>query len=354
VKHRLDPVLQSRHLRDELRAFCDTSPLQFDRLCGHPDLGQELGGVQARERRGVNFVSLDLSPCDRAHLQGIGNGDSSHKRCQQSGNDGRVTSCLDHHVIILRKCAAKPKYRIPVHRDAAAVFHQTVLEYGDLGEVPVNIQSNDSHKLSPVVSRTRRKLADNTTITDSRSQRNRASRRGSQITTRARSSLSNRGLPANHASVAPIPVGERYAKWYERTQRGRAAVKSMPGNNHLENRIRPVALGRGNWLFCGSLRAGQRAANIMTLIQSALCRARHKALYAERRTMPNGIDAMCRRAVVHGLTHAVQRCLVRHSPGPHRASRKCSRRSEGRNLAAEELPVGRSFANAASLIAMCA
>ena len=40
-------------------------------------------------------------------------------------------------------------------------------------------------------------------------------------------------------------------------------------NNHLENRIRPVALGRNNWLFAGSLRAGQRAANIMSLAQSA-------------------------------------------------------------------------------------
>src|SRR5277367_5476451 len=40
-------------------------------------------------------------------------------------------------------------------------------------------------------------------------------------------------------------------------------------NNHIENRIRPVALGRSNWLFAGSLRAGQRAANIMTLVQSA-------------------------------------------------------------------------------------
>src|SRR5271154_6696018 len=39
-------------------------------------------------------------------------------------------------------------------------------------------------------------------------------------------------------------------------------------NNHIENRIRPVALGRSNWLFAGSLRAGQRAANIMSLIQS--------------------------------------------------------------------------------------
>jgi transposase len=30
-----------------------------------------------------------------------------------------------------------------------------------------------------------------------------------------------------------------------------------------------LALGRSNWLFAGSLRAGQRAANIMSLIQSA-------------------------------------------------------------------------------------
>jgi hypothetical protein len=40
-------------------------------------------------------------------------------------------------------------------------------------------------------------------------------------------------------------------------------------NNWVENRIRPVALGRANWLFAGSLRSGQRAAAIMSLIQSA-------------------------------------------------------------------------------------
>ncbi len=31
----------------------------------------------------------------------------------------------------------------------------------------------------------------------------------------------------------------------------------------------PWALGRKNWLFAGTLRSGQRAANIMTLVQSA-------------------------------------------------------------------------------------
>ena len=40
-------------------------------------------------------------------------------------------------------------------------------------------------------------------------------------------------------------------------------------NNWIENQIRPIAIGRKNWLFAGSLRAGQRAAAIMSLIQSA-------------------------------------------------------------------------------------
>ena len=40
-------------------------------------------------------------------------------------------------------------------------------------------------------------------------------------------------------------------------------------NNWIENRIRPVAIGRSNWLFAGSLRGGQRAAAVMSLIQSA-------------------------------------------------------------------------------------
>jgi transposase len=50
-------------------------------------------------------------------------------------------------------------------------------------------------------------------------------------------------------------------------------------NNHLENRIRPVALGRSNWMFAGSLRAGQRAANVMSLIQSAKLNRHDPSLY---------------------------------------------------------------------------
>ena len=40
-------------------------------------------------------------------------------------------------------------------------------------------------------------------------------------------------------------------------------------NNAVENAIRPLAIGRKNWLFVGSQQAGERAANLMSLIESA-------------------------------------------------------------------------------------
>jgi hypothetical protein len=50
-------------------------------------------------------------------------------------------------------------------------------------------------------------------------------------------------------------------------------------NNWIENRIRPIATGRKNWLFAGSLRAGKRAAAIMSLIQSAKLNGHDPFLY---------------------------------------------------------------------------
>ena len=45
---------------------------------------------------------------------------------------------------------------------------------------------------------------------------------------------------------------------------------NLPADNkRVENQIQPIAVGRGNWLFAGSLRAGQRSAAVMSLIQSA-------------------------------------------------------------------------------------
>ena len=40
-------------------------------------------------------------------------------------------------------------------------------------------------------------------------------------------------------------------------------------NNAVENMMRPIALGRKNWLFIGSQQAGERTATLMSLIESA-------------------------------------------------------------------------------------
>lgn len=40
-------------------------------------------------------------------------------------------------------------------------------------------------------------------------------------------------------------------------------------NNHVEHLMRTCAMGRKAWLFCGSELAGQRAAMVMSLVQSA-------------------------------------------------------------------------------------
>ena len=78
------------------------------------------------------------------------------------------------------------------------------------------------------------------------------------------------------AQRALVPDGTGTAKALDYSLKRWVALKQyledgrVPiDNNHIEQQIRPLALGRKNWLFAGSVRAGQRAAAIMSLIQSA-------------------------------------------------------------------------------------
>ncbi|SUX33362.1 Transposase and inactivated derivatives [Chromobacterium violaceum] len=51
---------------------------------------------------------------------------------------------------------------------------------------------------------------------------------------------------------------------------GYAETGHLPiDNNPVENAIRPIALGKKNWLFAGSERAGRRAAAIQSLLATA-------------------------------------------------------------------------------------
>jgi transposase len=70
-------------------------------------------------------------------------------------------------------------------------------------------------------------------------------------------------------------------------------------NNSVERSMRPVALSRKNSLFAGSDEGGENWACLASLIETCLCRARHRQVYAARRTMPNGsgLTHGCRGAV---------------------------------------------------------
>ena len=59
--------------------------------------------------------------------------------------------------------------------------------------------------------------------------------------------------------------------------------------NTVERAIRPVTITRKNALFAGNDSGGRNWACLASLIETALCRARHRQVYAARRTMPNGL-----------------------------------------------------------------
>ena len=122
-------------------------------------------------------------------------------------------------------------------------------------------------------------------------------------------------------------------------------------NNAAERAIRPIALGRKNFLFAGSDAGGRRAAIMYTLIETALCRARHKQVYAARRTMPNGSRGYPSNRRICGPTNGRRPSSIRHSLVAHSASRKASRRSLGRKRVRLPRSYGLSLARAASLSA---
>jgi transposase len=85
-----------------------------------------------------------------------------------------------------------------------------------------------------------------------------------------------------------VPEGSATAKAIDYSLRRWKALTRFLGdgqlpvdNNWIENQIRPIEIGRNNWLFAGSLRAGQRAAAVMSLIQSAKLNGHDPHAYEE-------------------------------------------------------------------------
>jgi transposase len=46
-------------------------------------------------------------------------------------------------------------------------------------------------------------------------------------------------------------------------------------------------IGRKNWLFSHTVKGANASAILYSIIETALCRMRHNAVYTEYKTMPN-------------------------------------------------------------------
>jgi hypothetical protein len=89
-------------------------------------------------------------------------------------------------------------------------------------------------------------------------------------------------LEAGSGKVLPkSPIGEAVAytrsNWVALSRYLEASFLSID-NNASENALRPIAVGRKNWLFCGSDRGGRTAAVLMSL--TASCKALHVEPFA--------------------------------------------------------------------------
>ncbi len=70
-------------------------------------------------------------------------------------------------------------------------------------------------------------------------------------------------------------------------------------NNWVENQIQPITLGRNNWLFAGSLRAGKRAAVVMSLMHATRLNGHYPCATCSSgclRSRPARLPSCCRIA----------------------------------------------------------
>jgi hypothetical protein len=106
-------------------------------------------------------------------------------------------------------------------------------------------------------------------------------------------------------------------------------------NNDCEQLMKRVATGRKNWLFKGSLAAGERAANLMTVIVSAVRNDLDVHAYLEdvlRRTLAGETDWASMAPHAWKLDHTESIRTYRQDERRQAADRKRVRRARRRRL----------------------
>ena len=106
-------------------------------------------------------------------------------------------------------------------------------------------------------------------------------------------------------------------------------------NNDCEQLMKRIATGRKNWLFKGSLAAGERAANLMTIIGSAVRNDLDVAAYLDdilRRALAGDTDWSAMSPYTWKLTHPESLRAYRQDERRQASDRKRQRRAHRRRL----------------------
>ena len=104
-------------------------------------------------------------------------------------------------------------------------------------------------------------------------------------------------------------------------------------NNETEQLMKQVAIGRKNWLFLGSVAAGERMANLMTLVSSALRNDLDVWAYVKDvldRLLAGGTDYVCLRPDRWAASHPEHIRTYRTAERRDRAAAQHSRRAHRR------------------------
>ena len=130
---------------------------------------------------------------------------------------------------------------------------------------------------------------------------------------------------SRHADVAKA-IDSMLTRWPAFTRfldDGRICLANIAA----ERALRGLPLGTKSWLFAGSERGAERAAVMYTLIQTCLCRSRHRQVYADRRTMPNGSGSNPSLGRNRAASNGLHLTAIRHSLS---STARLGRRADGR------------------------
>jgi hypothetical protein len=174
-----DLVLRARARPHELAALRESPTHRSRVLVGHPHRVQLAGSEQLGQRPRIEPVGLRSGATNRGVVR-ADDDDVGDMRADDPRDLRRVAGDLERYPIRRSKAASKQLKRRGRRQHPARRRDPPVIGDRDLAEVTVNVHPHRPEHVDLLSSLTKREQEGNTTQTDPRSQRNRASRRGGQ------------------------------------------------------------------------------------------------------------------------------------------------------------------------------